>query len=364
MSIIITSQGKQANRIDKSSFENEKSLQQYIHANPESLPIYDIKENIRLLIVAREFQTSSGPIDAVGIDAEGDIYLVETKLYKNSDKRTVVAQVLDYGAALSKYSRDINQFLLLLEGQIKSHFKLSLPEKFKEYFAFESDEDYTEFLHNIKLNFEEGDFKFVVLMDKITDQLKDLITFINESSKFSIYTVLFDYYEYESFQIVIPKIIGVEASRKKDFTNSSYQRKKGTEEQFIQELNQNFKNEDLNAVMKLFEFGLSNADFVSWGPGSGEGVEFKPNNEKTSRRHLFRLNSSGKLIFWLVRNDVELHTKKYIEGIDRIIDKFSWEEFVSHPKSSSFKKYARLPFETWSGHVDGLIEELTRLIAK
>src|SRR5256885_11479973 len=128
MSIIITKEGTQATRIDKSSFENEKSLQQFILANPETLPIYDIKENIRLLIVAREFRTQSGPIDEIGIDEDGDIYLIETKLYKNPDKRLVVAQVLDYGASLSKYSHDIYEFLTIIEEESKNHFALSLPE--------------------------------------------------------------------------------------------------------------------------------------------------------------------------------------------------------------------------------------------
>jgi hypothetical protein len=48
----------------------------------------------------RAFPTNSGPIDALGINKDGEIYIIETKLYKNPDKRLVVAQVLDYGASL------------------------------------------------------------------------------------------------------------------------------------------------------------------------------------------------------------------------------------------------------------------------
>ena len=100
MAIIVTKQGKNAIKIDPSRFEQEDDLQTYIAQNPDSLPLYEIKEDIRLLILGREFPTNSGPIDAIGIDKDGEIYIVETKLYKNPDKRLVVAQVRDYGASL------------------------------------------------------------------------------------------------------------------------------------------------------------------------------------------------------------------------------------------------------------------------
>ena len=41
MSIIISQDGKNAQKIDKSDFEKEGYLQNYIHENPESIPVYD-----------------------------------------------------------------------------------------------------------------------------------------------------------------------------------------------------------------------------------------------------------------------------------------------------------------------------------
>lgn len=82
--------------------------------------MYEINEDVRLLVLAREFNTNSGPLDAVGIDKEGEIYLIETKLYKNADKRKVVAQVLDYGAALWAHFRKPDEFLTELANHITS----------------------------------------------------------------------------------------------------------------------------------------------------------------------------------------------------------------------------------------------------
>src|SRR3990172_4834466 len=100
MPIIISKGGKDAMKVDKSAPDPEEFLQKYIQENPDSIPLYDIHEDIRLLIVSREFVTTSGAIDALGVDNSGNLYLIETKLYKNTDKRRVVAQLLDYGASL------------------------------------------------------------------------------------------------------------------------------------------------------------------------------------------------------------------------------------------------------------------------
>jgi hypothetical protein len=62
MSIIISQNGKNAKKLDKADFESEDYLQNYIHQNPESIPVYEIEEDKKLLVVAREFPTESGPI--------------------------------------------------------------------------------------------------------------------------------------------------------------------------------------------------------------------------------------------------------------------------------------------------------------
>jgi len=212
MPIIVSQNGKNAIKLGKLSFGLENRLQQYIYDNPESIPLYDIKDDIQLLILAREFGTNSGPIDAVGIDRDGEIYLIETKLYKNPDKRTVVAQVLDYGASLWKSHSDFDNFLLQMNGHVQKQFGQSVTDKVREYYGLD-DEALQEVLERMKYNLNEGNFKFVVLMDNIHDQLKDLIVYMNQNSKFDIYGVELEYYQHDSFEIMIPKLFGAEVKK-------------------------------------------------------------------------------------------------------------------------------------------------------
>ncbi len=212
MTIIVSKNGKDSKKLEHTDFPNEDYLQQYITENPDSIPLYDIKENIKLLIIAREFSTNSGPIDAIGIDQDGQLYIVETKLYKNPDKRRVVAQVLDYGASLWKYFGDFEQFLRRLDDITEAHFQISFEEKLKEYFGF-SDEEIPQILETMNTNLSEGNIKFVVLMDKLTVELKDLISFVNQNSNFTIHPVELEFYKFDDYEIMIPKIYGIETRK-------------------------------------------------------------------------------------------------------------------------------------------------------
>jgi TolB-like protein len=225
MPIIITRQGQKGGRVlDKSQFGEERNLQQYIHDNPEAIPIYDIQKSKKLFVAAREFRTESGGrIDALAVDQDGDVYIVETKLSANADKRQVVAQVLDYGASLWKEFKNFanpDPFFARLDLSIQSSWKISFREKVQDFFQL-SDEQADNMVESMRQNLEDGALKFVVLMDSMDERLKDLIAFVNEKSDFSIYGVELEYYKHEDSEIVIPKLYGAEVKRDKARTGST-----------------------------------------------------------------------------------------------------------------------------------------------
>ena len=59
MAIIISKNGKNAEKVDQSNFALEDKLQEYIYDNPDTIPLYEIDEDTRLFIAAREFSTKS-----------------------------------------------------------------------------------------------------------------------------------------------------------------------------------------------------------------------------------------------------------------------------------------------------------------
>jgi hypothetical protein len=93
--------------LDKGEY-TEDWLQHLAHAHPEVLPIPQIEPGFgEIYAVAREVPCAHGSIDNLFITAAGDLVLVEAKLWRNPQaRREVVAQALDYVAALSTMSYD------------------------------------------------------------------------------------------------------------------------------------------------------------------------------------------------------------------------------------------------------------------
>jgi hypothetical protein len=212
MSIIISKEGKNAQKHDKTTIAHEGYLQGYICANPESLPLNEIKEDLRLLILAREFPTNNGIVDALGIDQDGNIYVIETKLYKNPDKRRVLAQVLDYGASIWRTYEDSAMFFEELERAVSKIFGITLHKKAQDFYAIDT-EMVENILHNIRRNLSDGSFRFVILMDHLGDNLKNLIAFVNRNSRFDIFGVEMEFYNFQEYEILIPKLYGAEVKK-------------------------------------------------------------------------------------------------------------------------------------------------------
>lgn len=356
MAIIISKNGKDAKKIDKSNFEKEDYLQGYIHNNPESIPLYDIKEDIRLLILAREFSTDSGPIDALGTDKDGEIYLVETKLYKNPDKRTVVAQVLDYGAFLWHSYSNFDELARVIDEKVNEKFGISFNQKLKDFFGID-DEGVSILIENFKKNLNNGSFKFVVLMDKLHNQLKDLIIFINENSRFDIFAVEMEYYKYDDYEIMIPKLFGAEVKKDIGVATPSSARRKWEEKSFFEDVAEKLNEKEADAVRKLYDFSKDNAESINWGTGTTR-ASFSPKFSVVGSKSLYTVRSNGKLSLnfgWLGEDE---SAAKYRDKFKEIIEK---EELFIIPENykTHFPEYG---IDLWGDKVDVFIGLVKKLI--
>jgi len=354
MSIIVSTKEGGAQKIDKSAFENEDYLQNYIHQNPESIPVYEIKEDKRLFVVKREFSTGSGPIDALALDKDGDIYIVETKLHTNTDRRFVVAQALDYGASLWKHIGEFNDFKSMLELEIRKRFNMAFEEKVKEFFGIE-DEEFNLMMDSMRANLHDGNIKFVILMDFMEERLKDIILYINQNSQFDIYAVQFEYYKFKEYEIMIPKIFGVEV--KKNIKSYSSTRKTWEKEEFLSEAKQKDNGRSYKTVINLLEFSEEYADRVIFGTGSEGVFSFKV---KTSQgeRTLLRVYSDGRI---KSTPDLRLQGEPG-EKINEIIESFrrikNVKENIYLEKGVEYKDFDFTDLE------DGGIEELKEAVRR
>jgi hypothetical protein len=333
MAIIISKNGANARRVEMTPFSKEGYLQEYIHDNPESIPIYDIEEDKRLFVFAREHSTESGPIDALAIDKDGDIYIVETKLYKNPDKRYVVAQALDYGASLWKHSNDFSEFINQVDQEVKNKFNIGFKEKTKAFFYLE-DEQVELLINSMKRNLFDGNLKFVILMDSMDERLKDLIIYINQNSQFDIYAVELEYYKYEEYEIMIPKIFGVEV-KKNVKTSSDSSRKTWSKDDFINDARNKIKDDEVfNIISELYDFIEKNADKLSFGSGAESGsvtFKFEDSRARSGYVSIFTVWSGGTIVFRFanIKDRIgDKYVNLYYQKLKNALPSKKWNENV------------------------------------
>jgi len=245
MSIIISKGGQNAKKLDRTVIQQEEYLQAYIENNADCLPLHDLKDNFRLLILAREFATPRGGyIDLLGVDVDGDIYIVETKLDQNADKRRIIAQALDYGAALWGNPSELiakaeetawrTRLLGILSGD---------------------EQAVANCIAAIEQNARAGRFRFVILMDHLDDGLRELISFVNKNSQFKVLGVELDFYSHEGFEIVIPKLYGGESTNDPASAVSPQMKRSGKwdEGSFFAMANQRFGDDGARAMRDLHD---------------------------------------------------------------------------------------------------------------
>lgn len=337
MTIIVSKFGSNAKIVKPVGFDAENSLQAYIHQNPESIPIHELREDKKLLILKKEFPTNSGPIDALAIDKDGEVYIIETKLYKNPDKRRVIAQVLDYGAALWANQLDPISFMEIVDKEIQYTFGLTFEEKLKEFFDLNDQmiDDLKTTIHN---NLKDGSLRFIILMDQIDHRLKDLIVYVNQNSKFDVYGVQFKYYQVENYEIVIPKIFGAEVKKN---LPSSPAKIEWNEDMFLKEMSAKAGGNASKIATSVLGWCDSKNLKIVWGTGLKIGTFYPTLKIGEKEIKLFCVNTNGHLE--IIFKNYPLELEKRIEMIQALnaIEVISLEE----RKAKSWSSFSLLEIE-------------------
>jgi hypothetical protein len=152
---------------------NEAWLQALIHDYPAILPMNDIEPGFgKLIPAAREVPCGHGYIDNLYITPSGDIVLVETKLWRNSEmRREVVAQALDYVAAITAMTFDAFEAAV-------THGQCLVPRLYDLVRDNPEALNEAEFIDAIAKNLRRGRLVVMVLGDGIrseTELLSDLL---------------------------------------------------------------------------------------------------------------------------------------------------------------------------------------------
>jgi hypothetical protein len=207
MGYLIKINNNGAKIIKPKSFDKEEPLQEIIKRHPELIPLEEIDENFKpLLVIGREFSLeNAGSIDLLAIDTLGVITLIEFKLEKNADIRKVVAQTIEYAANLWEMSYDV------FDEKVKAYFNSdrceinelkgkTLAQSIQWHHQRTKSEDDGEFsiedfMKSVSSNLQKGEFRLIIFSDQADDRIKRAVEYLNELSDFDIYCATTELYE-------------------------------------------------------------------------------------------------------------------------------------------------------------------------
>ncbi len=351
MDVIVSNDGSEFKKIESVEFPLENKLQELIHENQILKKIQLGPDNdLTLITLAREFSTTSGPIDVLGIDVDGRIYIIETKLKKNTDRRDILAQVIDYAGAMWDEFKNYDEF----ETKIKNNTGKSLMKLIQSSGIIESD-GIPDVLNNIKYNLSLGEFKFVTVWNKLEPKLINAINYLNEKSPLSIYAITFDYYRDNGIEIIIPSVFGGDAEKRSTTKGS---RMKWTEETTKEEFKKNFSKEEFESFEKLELFVKQNATVIK--TGTGKSASYNPVFKKFSMtkdppRSLLTLFAHGNMqinFAWMSVKYRKIFAEKFAKIPDLEINTakdYGIEEGY---------KYPRFTRDQWSKNINEIISSI------
>jgi hypothetical protein len=220
-------------RVPSAKYRHEAHLHQLLHASPELFPWDDLGDDVPqpAVAVAEMGLPGAGTTDLVYVDERGTMTVVECKLARNPEsKRKVVGQILQYAAALWRLPYDEFERRALLHLQRchicqarletqtgSTHSAAPSPDLAGWIGAGTADFDAAEFRAQAERHLAAGDFRLVIVVDRLTDDLRQTLEYANREgstpSPINLMALELEYFEVAESgapgqEILLPHLVG------------------------------------------------------------------------------------------------------------------------------------------------------------
>src|ERR1051325_85025 len=209
MAILLRKNGAKWQEVNQFAFPDETHLQKLLHDSPELIP----SANADSAVFIREANLpGSGSTDLLGVDADGNILVVETKLARNQEiRRKVIGQILEYGAALWDMSYEAFDGLFLARTQkhlidlISERAPDVVPELFRS---------------TVSERLQSGQFQLLIAVDEINEDLNRIIAFMAHMGGVRLEAIELNFYKAEGAEIVVPHRHGQPVAAKNSYNTT------------------------------------------------------------------------------------------------------------------------------------------------
>ena len=200
--------GKNVISLNKDDIVDELSIQNLVFDNPSCLPISDIDESFNPIIpVCKELRTPVGPLDILMITPNGDIAIMETKLWRNPEaRRKVIAQILDYANELSKWTYEDLQRELNRKLNRKGNTLYEIAKEYDPNLVLNE----ADFVDNVSRNLTRGKFLLLIIGDGIREGAAGIADFLSSAAHLNFIFGMIELTIYsfdKNTKIVLPRTI-------------------------------------------------------------------------------------------------------------------------------------------------------------
>lgn len=283
----------------ESAYKDETHLQEIIYRDPETIPFEDINpesENRKKIPIKELGLPGSGNTDVVIVDEAGEIYMIETKLATSDDiRRKVVGQILEYAAYL--WERDFEW----LDNKVKEKLGNSLSDCFQDVKGWVKE----NFEDSVTNNLQEGSFKLIIVVDRVTEELRRITEFTMKRG-LAIYPVELRYFKDEGgTEVLVPTVFNIPSIMKV----TPPTRRIWDEKSFFEDAMNKVDERTLSTLHKMYTFS-KDLGKITWGHGVKHGTFGIDIIFRGKQIPLFTIFSSGKRNWFGFKKQVDLGVDK------------------------------------------------------
>ncbi len=256
-------------------YASEGLLQGLLADHPDLLAgdQIDAKEPRRWVLVSREMPLASEEdgagrwsVDHLFLDQDAVPTIVEVKRSTDTRiRREVVGQMLDYAANAVVYW-PVEALRARFEGNDEDH------ESTLAALLDGPEADAEEFWRKVKTNLQAGRVRLVFVSDKIPDELRRVVEFLNgQMDPAEVLAVEIKQYVGGDLKTLVPRVVGqtVEAQQKKSGTTRGGRR--WDEASFFEDLRERRGEDEAEVARRIYEWALKNLPRITWGGGKHDG---------------------------------------------------------------------------------------------
>jgi hypothetical protein len=237
------------------AYSDEQSLQMLIQRSPNLLNGAD---STPMAMASEVTVPGIGSADLVGVDASGGITIVECKLKANPEiRRQVVGQIFAYASGLSKLTYE--QFDALFAAKVAPLVQMMIQLGPDEW-------DAETFRTQVATNLAAGNFRLIIAVDEITDELKGIVQYINQHTTADLKFLALEltYVADDGFEILVPQTYGEETIQSK---GSNPTKHRWDEPSVFEALAGCCTPAGVQAVRQLYDYAFHHGATFRWGVG-------------------------------------------------------------------------------------------------